>query len=131
MNDHDDEYSYINRDLDELAKVKAQLDLLVLSRDDMINSVIPEDVQNKIDDIEVEFAGKMAAAELNIGQLSHEIRQGVLELGLTVKGEHIMAVWNKGRESWDTKALKGYAAAHPDVLQLKKVGEPSVTIRKI
>ncbi len=42
-----------------------------------------------------------------------------------------MAVWSKGRETWDTKSLDGYALAHPEIASLRKVGDPSVSIRKI
>ena len=124
-------YSYINRDLDELAEVEAQLDLLVLSKKEMINSVIPFVVRQHMDDIEVEFASKIAVTEANIAQLREHIRQDVLELGSTVKGEFIMAVWTKARTSWDTKALNGYAAAHPSLNDLRKTGKPSVTIRVV
>ena len=131
MNDHDEDYAYINQDLDDLAKVEAQLDLLALTKTELYDSLLTDDIKQRMAEIDAEYDGKIAAAELNIAQLRHEIRQGILEHGATVKGEFLMATWNKGRESWDTKALKGYAAAHPDVLQLKKTGNPSVTIRTI
>ncbi len=41
-----------------------------------------------------------------------------------------MAIWNKGRASWDGKKLEGYAMDHPEILQAQKVGEPTVTFRK-
>ena len=49
--------------------------------------------------------------------------------GETVKGDRLMLVYGKPRETWDTKALTGYAAAHPEIERFKKVGEPTVTVR--
>ena len=50
-------------------------------------------------------------------------------MGETVKGDHLQAVWSKGRASWDDKALMGYTKAHPELLEFRKQGEPSVSIR--
>ena len=131
MNDHDIDHSYISNDLDSLSRTNALLDELEKERDNKISDCIPPEVQARIDDIGDEYEALMTGPQKAASKLRELIKKDVLEHGSTVKGEHIMAVWNKGRESWDTKALKGYAAAHPDVLQLKKVGKPSVTIRKI
>ena len=131
MNDHDENYAYINQDLDELAEVEAQLDLLVLSKTELYDSLLTDDIKKRMAEIDAEFDDKIASAETGIVQLRNEIRQGVLELGSTVKGEFKMAVWNKPRTSWDTKALNGYAAAHPSLNDLRKTGEPSVTIRVV
>ena len=48
-----------------------------------------------------------------------------------LKGSLLHAIYAAGRASWDTKALEGYAVAHPEILQFKKVGEPSVSIREM
>jgi hypothetical protein len=54
----------------------------------------------------------------------------VLKNGATVRGSYLMAVWSKGRVSWDDKGLSNYAQAHPDLLQYRKQGDPSISIRK-
>ena len=131
MGGRDEDYGYISNDLDSLSRTNALLDELEKERDNLIAKAIPSEVQTRIDVINDEYNERMMGPHIAASKLRELIKEDVLEHGSTVKGEHIMAVWNKGRESWDTKALKGYAAAHPDVLQLKKVGEPSVTIRKI
>jgi len=40
------------------------------------------------------------------------------------------AIYVKGRITWNTKALIGYAIAYPEVEQFKKVGKPSVKINR-
>jgi hypothetical protein len=54
-----------------------------------------------------------------------------LSLGFTVKSDHSMCVWSKGRTGgFDTMALIGYAAAHPELAQFKKPdGEPTASVQ--
>ena len=63
--------------------------------------------------------------------LEAEVKQEVIEAGQTIKGSCLQACYAKGRVSWDTKMLDGYVVAHPEVEQFRKVGEPSVSIRKV
>lgn len=58
-------------------------------------------------------------------------RAAVVALGASVKGEHLHAVYSKGRATWDGKLLEGYAVAHPEVLACRNVGEPTVSIRAV
>lgn len=48
----------------------------------------------------------------------------------SVSGNVLMAVYSQGRITWDSAGLDGYALVHPEILSLKKVGKPSVTIRR-
>jgi len=59
------------------------------------------------------------------------IKADTLALGETVRGAAFQAVWNKGRQSWDAKGLTTYAEANPEILQFRKEGEPSVTLRRV
>ena len=80
---------------------------------------------------EKENAFKADTADLStsIKELEEEIKKEVLSRGETIKAEHISAIWNKGKETWDGKLLAGYALAHPDILAARKVGEPTVSFR--
>lgn len=59
------------------------------------------------------------------------IRARVLALGESVKTPWKRAIYSKGRTTWDSKRLGGYAVAHPEILEMRKVGKPSVSIRKV
>ena len=48
----------------------------------------------------------------------------------SVKGARLMAVWNKGRVSWDGKKLDGMRALIPQLNEARKVADPTVTIRE-
>ena len=82
-------------------------------------------------EIEAEFAGKSEAVDENIRKLTEEIKAEVKELGSSVKADHFQAVYVKGRITWDTSKMDGYAVGHPEVLFMRKEGEPSVTLRRI
>ena len=94
--------------LDKLSEMKAQLD-------------------------ELKKAWEEANAELisSIETLETEIKDEVLESGETVKGESLMAVWNSGKTTWDGKILKGLEVVYPEIGKAKKVGNPTVSFRKV
>ena len=75
------------------------------------------------------FEADHAEARLLMEGLEGEIRAAVLERGETMQSEHLAAVWNKGRVSWDGRLLAGYAVAHPEVLSMRKEGAPTVSFR--
>jgi hypothetical protein len=82
-------------------------------------------------EIEAEFAGKAEAVDDNIRKLTEEIKAEVKTLGTSVKADHFHAVYVKGRITWDTSKMDGYAVGHPEVLFMRKEGDPSVTLRPI
>lgn len=65
--------------------------------------------------------------------LKKQITQHVKETGETGDVEGVTVSIRKGgtRTTWDSKALVGYAAAHPEIEQFKsvKTTAPSVTIK--
>ena len=77
------------------------------------------------------FEADHAEARLLMEGLEGEIRAAVLERGETMQSEHLAAVWNKGRVSWDGRLLAGYAVAHPEVLSMRKEGAPTVSFRML
>ena len=78
----------------------------------------------------MEFAQRVEAVDENISALEEEIKNDVIQHGTTVRGTFLRAVWNKGRVTWNTKAMDGYASTHPEILQFRKEGQPFVSIKK-
>jgi hypothetical protein len=117
--------------LDLLSDYYAQRDNLALKKQEQIDKILTPEIRQAISDIEAEFGEKGAAVTENIASLEAEIREAVKLNGATVKGAVLQAVWSKPRVTWDTKALDGYAAGHPEILPFRKEGEPSVSIRTI
>ena len=119
----------IEEKLDQLHEYKEMLERVQAEMQAAINTVLTPEIQAQIDAIKTEFAPTIEQVEEQINFLEAEIKDDVKVFGVTVKGQYLMAVYNKPRVSWDTKALEGYAAAHPEITAFRKEGEPSVTIR--
>ena len=78
-----------------------------------------------------EFEEQHKALLDEIAKLESEIKAEVLESGATVKGESMMAVWNTGKVTWDGKQLKLFTAKYPEIAVASKVGNPTVSFRKV
>ena len=136
--------------LEQLARLQDYLSSYESTRNDtrealtaeqqaLIDSILTPEILAKVEEIKSEFAPKFEALENDTAYLAKkqeadtltaEIKDDVVSAGETIKGSCLMAVYVKGRVSWDTKALDGYCVAHPEVEQFKKIGDPSVAIRK-
>lgn len=121
----------ISEKLDRLAEFQAQKDLLAIDKQTLIDQVLTAEIKARLAEIEDEFTGRAEAVDANIGALEVEIKEDVLKHGATVRGAYFLAVWNKGRVAWDDRSLSNYAHAHPEVLEFRKQGEPSISIRKV
>ena len=115
--------------LDRIAELQLEQGKRDAEKQSLIDSVLTQEIKDKIADIEAEYNnGSVFSTEIE--SLTNEVKQDVLTLGQTVKGSLLMAVWSKGRVTWDTKSLDGYIIDHPELDKFRKEGEPSVSIRK-
>ena len=115
--------------LDELAEMRFQLDALKLERDKIIDNLIPIEIQREIASVKVEFGEAISRAQEAITEYETNIKKMVEAHGQSVKSEHYQAVYTKGRTTWDSKGLTGYAVAHPEINAFQKTGNPSVSLR--
>lgn len=106
-------------------------DVLELRKREVIDQVITPEIKARLAEIDEEFFGDEQSIAEEIDRLEGQVKAEVAKLGETVKGKMVQAVWTKGRVSWDTKALDGFAAAYPDLLKFRKEGEPSVSLRVV
>jgi hypothetical protein len=120
----------IGQKLDQLAEFHRQLETLEKDKQKLIDQVLTPEIKARLEEIEIEFGQKAKAAETSIETLEEEIKSETLAHGESVRGAAFQAVWTKGRQSWDGKALTTYSESHPDILQFRKEGEPSVAIRR-
>lgn len=117
--------------LNELANIKAMCDALALQKAELIKTAIHAEVKARLDEIEAEFSDKLTAANEKAAALEAEVKTYVLAHGMSIKGDYLHAIYVKGRVTWDTKGIEGFAVAHPELNTFRKVGEPSVSIRKV
>lgn len=120
----------IKQKLDQLAEHQSQRDAISLQKQSLIDEILTAEIKAKLAEIDTEFADKTSAVNENIASLEAEVKDAVRVLGVSVKANFLHAVWVKGRVSWDTKAMDGYAVAHPEILFMRKEGDPSVSLRK-
>ncbi len=99
-------------------------------KDYLINLALPAEVKAALTALEETFAPKLSALEAERNGVINEIKVGVTILQKRVDSAHFMAMPVSGRISWDSKGLNGYAVAHPEILQFRNIGEPSVVIRR-
>lgn len=113
---------------------------LTAELEQLVNTILTPEIKAKVEEIKAEFQPKFDAIESDekynakkaeAETLTAEIKSDVVLAGSTIKGSCLQAVYAKGRVSWDDKGLSGFMVAHPEVGQFRKVGEPSVSIRKI
>jgi protoporphyrinogen oxidase len=117
--------------LNRLSTLYAQREALEAQKQALIDQVLAPETKKRLEEIEAEFAEKDRGAQANIEALEGEIKEETLALGESVKAAGFQAVWAKGRVSWDGKGLSTYSQSHPEVLQFRKEGEPSVSIRRL
>ena len=118
--------------LDKLANTRNALAKVSADRAALVEAAMPQEVKDRLAEIETEFSPILKEGAENAANIEKQIKAAVLEThGETVRGASLMAVWSKGRVSWDTKALDGYLKAHPELDEFRSEGEPSVSIREV
>ncbi len=116
--------------LDELWELWKERESAIAARDDEVNMVIPKEIQEEIDEVMDSYAQDIAKIDAAIAEAEYEVRGLVVSMGKTLDSDHLMALYNHGKTSWDTKGLDGFAVAHSEINVFKKVGEPYVTIKE-
>lgn len=116
--------------LDRLAGLQSEA-AKITERFEQIKAFHMAPVKDAIDRAEGEARNAVAQIQPEIDALAAEIKADVERQGESVKGASLHAVYAKGRTSWDSKKLEGYAIAYPEILQARTVGKPSVSLRQI
>ena len=116
--------------LNQLGELAAQEDLLRMKKQELIDSVLTDEIKQQLQDIEDETAPEFEAIAEKQAALTEEIKADVLAGGETVKGDMYQAVWVKGRVKINDKAFFEYLKVHPELAYMRSVGDPSVSIRK-
>jgi len=124
-----DDHQKVTLLLESLAEKRALQEVIRMDKEKARDSVLTAEVRQALADIDAEFADGEEAAAINVTNLEDVIKATTLEIGETVKGGTLYAVFSKPRISWDTKGLAGFAAAHPEIERFRKTGKPSVSIR--
>ena len=117
--------------MNRYTELLAAPDAIRLQKQALIDTILTEEIKAKLAEIDAEFAEPLKVAQDAAAQLEAEIKEEVLAIGNTVRSDNLMAVWNKGRTSWDSKRLEGMMSLIPQLKDAMKTGEPTVSFRKI
>ena len=107
------------------------IDAINQEKQALIDQVLTPEIKEKLAEIDAEFDPKAEQISQQKSMLEAEIKQEILNAGRTIKGTFHSFVWSKPRVSWDTKALDGYATAHPEIAQFRSEGAATVSVRKV
>ena len=116
--------------IEEYSRLTAGISDIETQKQALIERVLTPEIKDLLAEIDAEFDPKIAELNQTKAILEAQIKAQVLEAGRTIKGTYHSFVWSKPRVSWDTKALDGYAASHPEIAQFRTEGSPSVSVRK-
>jgi len=117
--------------LDQLAELQSELGFFQTEQSDLIDGILTPEIKAQIAAVDLEYAPILNDRRARAAALEIKIKAAVIEHGATVKGSRAQAVFAKGRVSWDTKALDGYAVGQPALLAFRTEGSPSVSIRTV
>lgn len=121
----------LHNQIDRYSDLTYQHDALLIKKQSLIDEVITPEIKAKIAEIDSEFDPILMQLNQNRSALEQSIKEQVSTLGKTVQGKYHYFRWTRPRVTWDTRALDGYAAAHPEILRFRKEGKPVISVRKI
>ena len=109
--------------------MREALQLVSTKEQEEIDKILTPELMAQVESIRMKWKDTKEAMVFEIANLESEIKSEVLSRKQTIKSANVMAVWNKGRVSWDSKLLEGMAKLEPKLLAARKEGEPTVSIR--
>jgi hypothetical protein len=117
--------------LDSLAELQAKQVLLDREKQAKKDAILTPALCAALSAIDTEFLDRYSGIDAEAAALEAAIKDGVLAEGASIKGSHLHAIWSAGRVTWETKALDGFIVSYPELEKFRKVGQPSVAIRKV
>ena len=85
-------------------------------------------VQAELDALSAEYDPLLDSGRERLQALESQAKELCITRGQSAKVDGLAVTFVKGRTSWDTKALEGYAAAHPEIERFKSEGNPSARL---
>jgi hypothetical protein len=121
---------YVTEKLERFSNLRNAAEFTRLDYETKRKEILKQ-IQPELDALDAEYKPVLESTEENIATLENEIKTDVLLYGESVSGGMYRACYVQGRVSWDNDGMARYAASHPDVLQFRKQGQPSVSLRVV
>ena len=111
--------------LERLGEIRTALEKLKAAEAAEVETALTPEIRARIEKINLDWVEKIAEKE----RLEAEITAEVLAAKESVKSPEVVAVYCRGRVSWDGKKLDGMMALIPQLSEARKVGESTVSFR--
>jgi len=109
--------------MDELTNTEDHLNLIISERETLKKSIIPDNIQMEMENIDSEFEDKIKMVEGNIKERKDQLQVLLKEYGKPLKSSGYSYSYEIVGE-WDDEQLCRYAAnGHPELLMLRKTKE--------
>lgn len=119
---------YVSEKLERLSSLRNAAEFTRLDYETKQKELMKQ-IRAELDALDAEYQPVLEAAQENIATLETEIKTDVLLYGESISGGMYRAVYTQGRVSWDNDGMARYAELHPDILQFRKQGQPTVSLR--
>lgn len=119
----------IKRALFKLSQLREKYAIAAERKQAEVEEAMTATVRSRLSAIDRRYDGKLETARAKMEALELAIKEATVAHGESVKGEAVAAIFNKGRITWDTSKLMGYAEAHPAVKKFMSIGAPFAAIR--
>lgn len=117
--------------LNRLYELKSALAEMEKRKQAEVDTILTPEILTQVEEIRKKWADTTESMTAESTELEAEIKADVLAGKETVKGNKLMAVWKKGRVTWDGDKLDGMMVLIPQLKAACKVGEPTVAIQKV
>jgi hypothetical protein len=121
---------YVEEKLERFSNLRNAAEFTRLDYETKRKEILKQ-IQPELDALDAEYQPVLETANENLAGLENEIKTDVLLFGESVFGGMYRACYTQGRVSWDNDGMAKYALSHPDVLQFRKQGQPSVSLRVV
>lgn len=117
--------------LEALAKAKEQVKSIQSEYDSVLQSAlemfVPADIQKQL----LKLSGKKERKESFVTSVTKFIKETVLDIGESVKGHSLQAVYVTGKRTCDFDKIEGYCLTHPKVKEFLGKTDPTVSIKEV
>lgn len=119
----------VEEKLEELKRLDKEREAFQTEKRAKIDDILTDKIKEKLAKVDAYYDPAIANLNEISKQVEKEIKAVVLINGVSVKGVY-HAIYVRGRITWDSKKLDGYALAHPEINEARKTGKPSVRINR-
>jgi len=116
--------------LNEYSKNLDTIASLEIEKQAVIDRIMTPELKAKIAAIEAAFANSVEDLNQRNQVLIDTVKGEVLSTSKSISGDYHVVKFFKGRVTWDTVHLEGYAAAHPEINLFRNEGKPYTQIVK-